>query len=39
MYKFKAKNTKIHWIDANNWSEAEREFLDHHVIENAGDAL
>lgn len=36
MYKFKAKDTSIHIIDANNWDEAEREFLDRFVIENAG---
>lgn len=36
MYKFKARDTKIHIINANNWEEAEREFLDNFVAKNAG---
>lgn len=36
IYKFKAKDTKVRYIEANNWEEAEREFLDQHVVENTG---
>ncbi len=39
IYKFQAKDTKPHFISANNWEEAEREFIDVHTIKNAGDTL
>ena len=34
MYKFQAQDIKPHWIEANNWTEAEREFLDNFVSKN-----